>query len=497
MSRKLYYSTCSLLSPHIGVTIDDVLSSKKENDEIFWLFCRNALTSCQGNLNGMPCICDFCHTMYKRFKKEYGKNINMISIDKRNYIHHDHYWNYESVDDIKSIIYRNVQIGQSLLSLYIDYTRDLDVKKNEDFRSFFKPIVNDLCDFIDYAYDIINIIKPDEIITYNGRIYDNRLFYDIAKAMDIQYTSLEVEFGNGYPLKKVRFEGGLPHSIKINTYKILNLWDNSPLPDKKKVEIASSFYSRRRSGELIADVAVYILNQKKGKLPEGFDCSKRNIAIYNSSNDEFLALGGEWEDAVFPSQYEAIEYLLQHSSSDFHYYLRMHPHLKSVKYKAYLELYDLGKYNNLTIIPPVSEISTYSLMEACEKVVTFGSTMGVEASFWGKPSILLGRCFYENLDACYNVLSKEEVIPLIEKHLEPKSQIGSIKYAYYLMDREFKVDKTNIDIDIRGRIFLGWEFRFTSYFKIWGSQLLYQIAYFYHCILLPKFYRPSHIFPQL
>lgn len=495
--KKFYYSTCSLSSPQIGVTIDDIISSNKENDDIYWCYCKGAISACSGNLNGSPPVCEFCHSMYKRYQKKYGKNIHMIPVDKKYFHHNSHHWSFENVEKIKSIIYKQVYVGQSILSLYVNFTRDQDVRDPDGFQKFFNPIVADLCDLIDYMYDLILRINPDEIITYNGRLFDNRLVYDIANALNIKYTALEVVFGNGFPLKKVKFNGGLPQSILINTLKINDLWDKSPQSNEEKIAISSSFYSRRRNGELIADIAVYTSDQIKGKLPEGFDLNKRNIAIYNSSTDEYIALGGEWEEAVFPSQYEAIEYLLQHSSSDFHYYLRMHPHLKSVKYKAYLELYDLEKYNNLTIIPPVSEISTYSLMEACEKVVTFGSTMGVEASFWGKPSILLGRCFYENLDACYNVSFKEEVIPLIERHLEPKSQIGAIKYAYYLMDREYKVDKTNIDIDIRGRIFLGWEFRFTSYFKIWGSQLLYQIAYFYHCILLPKFYRPSQIFPQL
>ena len=495
MSKKLYYSACSLLSPHIGLIIDDVISSKKAHDVIYWCYCKNALSSCFGNLNGSPPICQFCHNMYRRYGAKYGENVHMIPIDKKNFVHSIHYWSFDSVEEIRSIIYKHVYIGDSILSLYVTYTRDQDVKDIDSFRSFFKQIVDDICDFVDFSYELIAQIRPDEIISYNGRLFDNRLFYDVANAMGIQYTSLEVEFGNGYPLRKVHFSGGLPHSIKINTQKILDLWDYSPLTKERKIDIASSFFVRRRDGELIADVAIYTSLQESGKLPSKFDITKRNIAIFNSSPDEFFALGDEWEKTLFPSQYEAIEYMLNHSSSVFHYYLRMHPNLKSVNNKACLDLYNLEKYDNLTIIPPDSNVSTYSLMEVCEKVITFGSTMGVEASFWGKPSILLGRSLYENLDACYRVSSKEEVISLIEGYLEPKSKIGAIKYAYYLLDREFKVDKTNIDIDIRGRYFLGREFRFTSYFKIWGSQILYQIAYFYYCILLPKFYKPSQIFP--
>lgn len=494
MSKILYYSTCAMMTPHIGVTIDDVISSKGKGDEIYWCYCHNALNSCFGNLNGYSSICHFCHSMYQCYGNKYGNGVHMIAIDKRNFIRNPHPWHFGSLEQIKSIVYRNVYVGYSILSLYLTYTRDLDIKPQHEFASFFKPIVDDICDFIDYVYDMIEKIKPDEIISFNGRLFDNRLFYDIANAVGVKYTSLEVVGGNGEPFKKVRFEGGLPHSISVNTNKILNLWETSALTDEKKVEVASSFYFRRRGGKLVADTAVYISAQKEGMLPAGFDSSRRNFVIFNSSEDESAAVGGEWEDSLFTSQFEAIEYLLKNSTPDIHYYLRIHPHLKDVKYKAHMELYTLSKYENLTIIPPESEVSTYSLMEACEKTITFGSTMGIEAVFWGKPSILLSRSLYENLDVCYQASCKEDIIPLLLKRLEPKPQLGALKYAYFLLDREYGVEKNIIDIDVRHRK-VHWDFQFTSYFKIYGSQLLYQIFFFIHCILLLRFCKREQCFP--
>lgn len=498
MSKKLYYSTCAILTPNIGITIDDILSAKGGQDEIYWCYCHNALSACYGNLNGCPSVCDFCHSMYKRYAKKYGKGVHMISIDRKNFVHKTHSWQFDNVEQIKSIVYRNVYIGYGILSLYLSYTRDLDIINMDGFKKYFTPIVSEICDYVDYLYDLLNQIKPDEVISFNGRLFDNRLFYDVAKALGIKYTALEVMFGNGdrgKPLKKVRFDGGLPHSIKVVTQKINDLWKSSPLSDEKKTEIATSFYTKRREGKYDLDT-VYISAQKQGVLPEGFDPNQRNIAIFNSSEDEFSAVGGEWDDTIFTSQYEAIDYILQRSSPDIHYYLRIHPHLKGVKYKAHMELYSLSKYPNLTIIPPESEVSTYDLMDACEKVVVFGSTMGVESAFWGKPSVLLRRSMYENLNICYKALNKEEVMPLLEGELAPKPQLGALKYAYYLLDREFGVEKNIIDIDIEEKTLLGRVFQFTPYFEIWGSQFLYQIAYFYYCILMPRFHKGTMLFPE-
>ena len=499
MSKKLYYSTCAILTPNIGITIDDILSSKKEqDDEIYWCYCHNALSACYGNLNGCPSICYFCHSMYKRYAKKYGKRVHMIPIDRKDFVHKTHSWQFNSIEQIKSIVYRDVYIGYGILSLYLSYTRDLDIKDIDGFRNYFTPIVSEICDYVDYVYDLLDQIRPDEIISFNGRLFDNRLFYDIATALGIKYTALEVLFSNGMrgkPLKKIRFVGGLPHSIIINTQKINDLWQYSPLSDDEKTEIASSFYHLRREGEYDLET-VYISAQKQGALPEGFNPSNRNIAIFNSSEDEYSAVGGEWDDTIFKSQYEAIDYILQHSLPDFHYYLRIHPHLKGVKYQAHMELYSLSKYPNLTIIPPESEVSTYDLMDACEKVVTFGSTMGVESAYWGKPSVLLRRSMYENLDICYQASCREDVMPLLEEKLNPQPRLGALKYAYYLLDREYGVENNIIDIDIEEKTFMGRIFQFTPYFKIWGSQILYQIAYFYYCVLLPKVDNGVHVFPD-
>lgn len=489
MMKKLYYSSCSFSAPHIGVVIDDIISTKNSKDEIFWAYCNCALSSCFMNLSSCKNMCDFCHVMYRSYSKKYGKDVHLLPINKQDFSHKSHSWNFDNVQGIKSIVYRDVYVGNSILSLYFSYTRDLDLKNYEKFVKFARPLVNEICDFVDYAYDLIGKIKPDEIISYNGRLYENRLFYDIANSLGITYTALEVVGGYVEPYKKVRFKGGLPHSVALNTQKIENLWKESPLSEKKKHEIASSFYSRRRGGEQVADIAVYISAQRKGALPEDFDPNQRNIAIFNSSQDEMAALGGEWETGyAFSTQYDAIEYMLQ-NTSDIHYFLRIHPNLKGIYHQDHMKLYELSKYDNITIIPPESEVSTYDLMEMCEKVITFGSTMGVEATFWGKPSILMGRSLYENLDVCYNVYDKEQLLPLLNnRNLPPKDKVGALKYAYFELDREFGVEENIIDINVKSKK-IRWEFMQTSYFKIFNSKLLYQLVYFYYCILLPKLSR--------
>lgn len=409
--------------------------------------------------------------------------------------HLDRHLDLHNSEDIKAVKYRQVEVGSSVLSMYYDISRDLDMANWDGFIAWALPLIENICDFVDYVYQLFEELKPDQVLIYNGRLFENRLFYDIAKSMGIEFVSLEGVGGHIEPYKKIRFVGEWPLNIELYGRMVEDLWKQSPQSLEEKTRQASTFYEKRRNGILVFDTRVYTKDQQKDLLPDGFDSSKTNIAIYNSSQDEIAALGDEWQKGnLFPSQYEAIEFMLQHADPGIHFYLRVHPNLKGVTHKAHMELYDLQKYPNITVIPPESKVSSYALMDACNKVVTFGSSTGVEASYWGKPSILVGRSFYEMTGACYHMKSKDELVAAINGDLPPKDRIGALKYAYFVLDRQYSVDESNFDIDVKYR-HMRWDFFSTSYFKIWGSDFLFQLCYFCSCILGPKFSKARFNFP--
>lgn len=477
--KKLYYSTCGFTAPHIGVMIDAVSSSVKNGDDVIWAYCNSALPSCWINRKGKKGQCALCHRMYKEYIPIYGKGAKILPIKNSNLKHKDHAIDFSSPQDVQDFKYRNVMVGMSILSTYYTYTRDLDIKDFAAFKRYSQPLAGKICDMIDYCYQLLEEEKPDEVYVFNGRHFSNHFFPDICKYLNIPFTTLEVAGGfNDPPFRRVSYKNHLPHSIKLRGEIINNLWEISKDTQEKKEGIAKDFYSKRRNGDLIADVKAYVASQKKGLLPEGFDHQQRNVAIFNSSADEFAAIGGEWnENLLFQSQYEAIKYMLENSSKDIHYYLRVHPNLAGINHKAHLDLYKLGVYDNITIIKPEEKISTYALLDECEKNVTFGSTMGVESCYWGKPSIMIGHSYYETLNVCYIPKTREELVQLLEdRDIKPLPKDGAIKYAYYLLDRKYLAELTSIDLDIREKK-VGIVFPCTPYLKIWGQSWLFQLAY--------------------
>jgi hypothetical protein len=70
-------------------------------------------------------------------------------------------------------------------------------------------------------------------------------------------------------------------------------------------------------------------------------------------------------------------------------------------------------------------------MNSVEKVISFGSTMGIEALYWGKPSILLGRSFYETSRGLFIPKNHEETKFFISSTLSSSSNEDAIKFGYW------------------------------------------------------------------
>lgn len=495
MRKLLYYSTSALAAPHIGVVIDDILAAKQKGHDVYWAYCHGALSTCFMNLDGYNSICKLCHRMYNEYQRAYGAGVHMLPFKMSDMQQRTIDFDFHNANELKDFFYRDVEVGNSILSLYYTVTRDLDMLLFDKFHDFALPLVNELCNLVDYCYQLVDDIHPDEIIIHNGRLYENRFFYDISKVKGIAFRAVETVGGHGEPYAKMSYPGALPHNIEKWNQLAINSWNQSQDPEEEKIKIGSSFFERRRNGELVVDVKVYVAKQKKGLLPEGFDPKQRNMAIFTSSQDELVALGDDWaNDQLFPNQNDAIGYILRHASPDIHFYIRIHPNLKGINYKDHVNLYQYDSLPNATVIPPESKVSSYDLMDACEKAITFSSSVGLEACYWGKPSVLLGHAGYELCGATYNVRKMEDLIPTIDGHLAPKPKLAAIKFAYFLLDRKYKVDKTIIDIGVIEK-HIRWDFASTSYFKIRHSKVLYQLSYLWNFVILPKLTKPKYHFP--
>ena len=422
-------------------------------------------------------MCKYCRFCAKTWVKKYlSPGIKIVPVKAAAALP-DHTWQYQTVQDIKNIVWKDVFIGYGVVSAFATITRNPEpdfslapVKKHFDFA------LNHAVALTEKFYALADEESPDVISIFNGRFIENRPLYDIARKRNIPVRINESIGGlrDQTEVMRIVYENNLPFSIPYVTELIHKVWEISEKNTEEKIREGKDFFERRRCGVPAGD-RVYTANQKKGLLPENWDAGKRNIVIFNSSEDEFVSVGKDFDDyAIFKSQFDGINAILSHfTSSEYHFYLRVHPNLAKVNFAYHTDLYDLpNKYKNLTVIPATAPCSTYDLMDAAEKVIVFGSTMGVESAFWGKPTILLAGAFYHQLNICHTPKSVDEAYELIAQTDLPASAStdGAIKYGYFILNQTLlTVPRKYIDYSLYKT---GKKSYSCGYTKLFGSKLL-------------------------
>ena len=437
-SKILAFLPNAFSSSYITV-LDEIQNYISEGNELVIIGCEASIKHCEMNLKGSSLICYSCTHCMKNSLKLLKGNFEYYSY--KSFLNNDRLYKLQkiqSLEEFKSLKYRDYDIGYAISSTYISETRNQEPIINKKFRRLIQPLFNDSVYLFEVGKIILKSINPNKILIFNGRLHSSRPFLALAHHFKIPIDILEVIGGYGNKrYEKIIFENHLPHSIAYNTSLINSTWKNGT---KNKKEIAISFFRKRKEGAEAGDKA-YTKNQIINHLPKKFDNTKVNIVVFISSEDELSSIGKEWEWKIFGgNQITAMKRILDlfRDYNNIHFYVRIHPNLKGIKYRYHTNFHTLDKlYTNVTIIPADSKISSYALLDNCSKVITFGSTMGCEATFWGKPSILIGKSFYMNLDITYNVRDERQLLQLIHDHdLKPKMQEGTLKYGYYLLGRE-------------------------------------------------------------
>ncbi|MBA7568034.1 hypothetical protein ES708_09753 [subsurface metagenome] len=167
-------------------------------------------------------------------------------------------------------------------------------------------------------------------------------------------------------------------------------------------------------------------------------------------NDLFLG-----DDVPYPNHYDGIERILNEERvyTGNSLFVRWHPNLKNCgkNERKVIDKIIQETSENAVHFAPESPVNSYDLIDSADVVVVFDSTVGIEANFYGKPSILLGHAVYEDTGACYRPKSHEEFVTLINSELIPLSKTGALKYGYY--QRNFGQNEFRFLIQKFSRVF--------------------------------------------
>lgn len=471
--------------PFVTTAIYETLLKKTNpEDEVVIFTCKKMNLPCHINTEMDTSICDSCYFQKGVVVENLRKELSKKSVKL---IEHEISRNSENEKEAKEILLKfgkiqnsidlfdlcvdQCKIGYGILSTYFSITRNINPVISEKFINF---ISNSLYLNLNILRNISrNYVPYDDFFLFNGRGIDTRVVKDFctSKSQKINIVENVLIEGDSY---NIEYLGEyLPQDIEYRSLQIEQTWGTSELKEEEKVNIGSSYFEERRNGNSTTRDKIFNETWRQDFVPN-IGINKRNILVLISSEDEGLAIPEILHLNLFKSQLEGVRFILDNLSNElFHFIIRIHPNLKNVKYKYHLDLLNLTtQYSNTEIISAESNINTYSIFNFSEKVVCFGSTAGIEASYFGLPVINCSATYYYNIDAVYNPKDKSKLIELIEeKILKAKPKVNAIKFGFY-MKTPHLYSQENETILNKNKLL---NFQYYKFQKILHSPILFKI----------------------
>ena len=391
--------------------------------------------ACSLNIYGLKSICKVCKKLTSDGISELDGVYQVIETPaiprfSKSRLRNEHLIRH-SRSSIKNYHVEGVDVGQAVYSSYIGLTRDQDLEGYLSDWSL-NELMKSSTYLIPWYRDLLKEFSVVKVIIYNGRQNQYRSLLRVAQQLNIPVDVME--FSGQHSKCVYLFKNELPQDLDV-LEKSINSVCNNLIDVKNRQDIAYEYYSFKRSGGVVNDIRSYVSDQESGLLPKNWEASKHNVVIFNSSEDEYAAIGGEYDKTLYKNQTEAITRLCESTIGDkgIVLWLRIHPNLSKVHWTFAKKLLELESiFPNVHVIPGTSPISSYALLDASDKVLSFGSTMGIEAAYWGKPSVLVGRCVYEKFGSVYAPRSHQEVVNLIlNRNLLPLPVEGALKIALF------------------------------------------------------------------
>jgi hypothetical protein len=430
--KILVIAPYTINTPHYETELEIIQDHLDKGDEVVMLGCSAELATCDVNPWHEPGICLQCMG-----RRESGLGLLSRKVVQKSLIQlseHDRAElnglrkEFTDLDDLRAYTVENFDIGYGALSSIISILRDPEPDLQSD------KVRGLVAGNIVVSLAVYRSIRAylrqetfDRVYVYNGRYAVLRAVLRACQIEGVECVTHETgcDLAHYALLRNTTI-----HDVNYILDEIRKQWATAD--PAERVRIGEEFYTQSAKG-VSTNWFSYTSQQQPGQLPADWDSTKVNVAVYISSDDEFAAMGDAWRNPIYEDQIDGIERIVAGLQLDerVHLYLRVHPNLKGIDNAQTRRIAALSA-PNLTIIPSDSPISTYALMQSASKVLSFGSTVGIEAVFWGKPSILAGQCFYRSLGSTYNPATHEELLDLVLANLPPGDTTGALMYGYYM-----------------------------------------------------------------
>ena len=277
--------------------------------------------------------------------------------------------------------------------------------------------------------------KVEKVYLYNGRFLQERAVWDACIFLGITVVFFE-KFHPNWTDRYFLFEKPT-HSPEYRGSVMQNFGEQFKEENPKLFsEVGSKWFENRIIGKTQEFTSKQIANNT-------LRLEKPYVVFFHSSEDELITTN--LVSKSWGNQISALLALVEALGAENRYCLivRAHPNLLHKSPKEIAIWRKLGKeleskYDWIRFVDSESPINSYALVKGSEFVVTVGSTLGVEAAYLRKKSILLGRALHESMGITLNPEDVSELVNFIRMDLQnPDLQLRYNRSLFYATFNEF------------------------------------------------------------
>jgi hypothetical protein len=275
------------------------------------------------------------------------------------------------------------------------------------------------------AIEFLSTRRPDLIYIFNGRFYREKAIWKAAEDLGITVNFIE-RFSPAWEDRYFEFVHPV-HSIEYRCEIMMHFWKTylTNHDETLAISISDNWFNNRslRVSQSFTKDQSESFTQEIG--------GKKLITFFHSSEDELFST--ELGSITWNDQIDFLRELHQELSKmeAFHLLIRVHPNLRhksSREIRRWKSFESELRQSNVTFVMHDSSVRTYDILEKSDFVITFGSTIGVEASFKSKPSLLVSRAFHESLGVVLPIGNLADLMSVLNRGISQRI-LSHMKYS--------------------------------------------------------------------
>lgn len=378
---------------------------EEEGQEVVLTHCALPVGTCSGNLAGSRLVCKACHHSTRQSVADTGLTLVPLGVPPE-----------QNAERPETLSFRDrCELAGGVQSCLVTVLRVLtaDLNHIRVLRGIKRRYYNTAASLLRAFYRLLDDRDVDRIEVLNGRYACMKAGVVAAQSRGISFTTLDF---NCYGQPMV-FAGHTPHDRTAIQQRI-----RRNEPDQ---QLAHDYYDGRRDRRHNKFAAKH----RHFHPPEVEDRYRRKVTFYLSSQDECESLGPSWR-SPFRNNAEVIRQACE-AFPDYYFCVRFHPNQANILSDVTRGFRGLQRLPNLSIYYPDDDVDSYSLLDWSDVVVTFASTVAIEACWQGKPVVQLGPSFFDQLNISETPRTVQEFLQLLGTELQPHDRDSAARFARY------------------------------------------------------------------